>query len=246
MTGSTAPALYFTRIHHARREPVHHHFDYPGYSWFFDIESPPRLPVPLRPFGYFRATDHLDGPGADLRARVDRTLQAHGIEDADGPVTALMNARVLGYVFDPLTVFWCHGRDGRLRSVIAEVHNTYGARHAYVLRTDDRGRAEVGKQFYVSPFNPVEGRYVLRLPEPADGLSLRIALLRDGQPPFLASMTGQRMPLTTRSVLRAQLRAPFSPWLTALRIRRHGIALWARGVPVVPRPHATSSRRTAQ
>ncbi|MEV0247100.1 DUF1365 domain-containing protein [Nocardia sp. NPDC050712] len=245
MTAPIAPALYFTRIHHARKEPVRHEFEYPGYSWYFDIDSPPRLPWPLRPLGSFRAADHLAGPGADLRSRVDRMLDTHGVDDADGPVTALMSARVLGYVFDPLTVFWCHDRDGRLRCVLAEVHNTYGERHTYVLRTDDRGRAETGKRFYVSPFNAVEGRYALRLPEPAAALGLRIVLLRDGQPPFLASMTGHRVPLTARTLLRAQLRAPLSPQLTALRIRRHGIALWAKGVPVDPRPCAASSRRTA-
>ncbi|MBY8861893.1 DUF1365 domain-containing protein [Nocardia sp. CA2R105] len=237
------PQLYFTRIHHARRAPVRHEFGYRGYSWFFDLDDPPRLPIPLRPFAYFRAADHLRGPGATLRARVEDLLAEHGIDCAGGPITALMNARVLGYVFDPLTVFWCHGPDRRLRCVIAEVHNTYGERHAYVLEADDRARAEIDKQFHVSPFNRVEGRYSVRLPEPDEALSLRIVLSRDGQPPFLASVTGHRVPVTTGTVLRAHLRTPFSPWLTAIRIRRQGIALWLRGVPVLPRPHTPSYRR---
>ncbi len=101
---STSPQLYFTRIHHARKAPVRHVFDYRGYSWFFDLDDPPHLPVPLRPFGYFRAEDHLRGPGTTLRARVEEVLAEHGIDCSGGPITALMNARVLGYVFDPLTV----------------------------------------------------------------------------------------------------------------------------------------------
>lgn len=295
----TEPALYFTRIHHARRAPVRHEFDYRGYSWYFDLEHPPKVPLLLRPLASFRAEDHLfplstgprrqhgggrDAPRShpiaplddsldrsgerhaaphahpdlsrarldnphdrlgDLRARVDAVLADHGIHDADGPVTALMNARAFGYVFDPLTVFWCHDRRGDLRCVVAEVHNTYGQRHAYVLQPDERGRAEVDKAFHVSPFHQVEGRYRLRLPEPADALDLRITLLLDARPPFHAALTGHLLPVTARTVLRANLRAPLSPLLTSARIRRHGIALWARGLPITPRPRAESPLRTA-
>ncbi|MEV0761870.1 DUF1365 domain-containing protein [Nocardia sp. NPDC050435] len=237
-----APALYFTRIHHLRRAPVRHAFEYRSYSWFFDVDAPPKLPLPLRPFGYFRAADHLEGPGADLRTRVRTFLLDNGI-DSDGPITALMNARALGYVFDPLTLFWCHDRDGALRCVIAEVHNTYGQRHAYLVRPDPHGRDEVEKRFHVSPFNRLEGRYELHVPEPADDLTVRIALLRDGQPPFHAAVTGHRLPVTPRTILRAQLRTPLSPWLTAARIRRHGIALWARGLPVAPRACSPAPRK---
>ncbi|MFF2550717.1 DUF1365 domain-containing protein [Nocardia sp. NPDC058058] len=253
------PALYLTRIRHARVEPVRHGFEYRGYSWFFDIERPPVLPMALRPFSYFRAADHLAPPRSnivaaqgspdpghdDLRARVDAFLSEHDIDCAGGRVTALMNARALGYVFDPLTVFWCHAPDGALRCVIAEVHNTYGERHAYLLRPDELGRADTDKRFYVSPFNEVDGRYQLRLPEPEDALALRIALLREGRPPFTASVSGHRVPVTARTVLRAHLRAPLSPLLISARIRKHGVALWARGLPIAPRPLAESSRRTA-
>ncbi|MVU77552.1 DUF1365 family protein [Nocardia sp. ET3-3] len=241
MTAAVSPSLYFTRIHHARSAPVRHAFEYRSYSWFFDLDNPPRLPLPLRPFGYFRAEDHLEGPHTGLRDRVEAYLARHGVDGAGRRITALMNARALGYVFDPLTVFWCRDADHRLRCVIAEVHNTYGERHAYLLRTDSAGRAEVDKQFYVSPFNAVDGHYALHLPEPADTLSLRIALLRARQPPFHAAVTGERLPVTPWTVLRAQSRAPLSPWLTAARIRRQGITLWARGIPVVPRPSPTHS-----
>ncbi|WP_460723892.1 DUF1365 domain-containing protein [Nocardia heshunensis] len=238
------PALYFTRIRHVRRAPVHHEFEYRSYSWYFDLDAPPRLPMPLRPLGYFRAADHLSGPGTDLRSRVDSLLAEHDIDCAGGHVTGLMSARALGYGFDPLSVFWCHGPDGRLRCVIAEVHNTYGGRHAYLLRPDSEGRSVTEKRFYVSPFNPVQGRYELRLPEPTEDLALRIVLRRDGEQPFFASVTGHRVPVTTGTILRAQWRAPLSPWLTAARIRRHGIALWARGVPIVPRTCRPESVRS--
>ncbi|MGX1806227.1 DUF1365 domain-containing protein [Nocardia sp. NPDC055321] len=258
MNEAGAPALYFTRIRHTRVAPVRHAFEYRGYSWYFDLDNPPTVALPLRPFVSFQAADHLApvstgsepsarrDTGDNLRARVDDFLARNGIDCGGGRVTALMNARTLGYVFDPLTVFWCHDAAGDLRCVIAEVHNTYGERHSYLVRTDERGRATVGKEFYVSPFNAVEGSYTLRLPEPGRDLDLGITLLRDGEPPFAATMSGHRVPVTTRAVLRAQWRTPFAPWLIAARIRRHGIALWARGLPIVPRPRAESPLRTAQ
>ncbi|MCU1647369.1 MAG: hypothetical protein JWN03_7644 [Nocardia sp.] len=263
MNTAREPALYLTRMRHVRKEPVHHEFEYRSYSWFFDIDNPPVLPLPLRPFASFRAADHLEptrgeidahgytgavrqfGRSDDLRARLDYYLARHGVDCTGGRITALMNARMFGYVFDPLTVFWCHDAGGELRCVIAEVHSTYGERHAYLVRPDDLGRASVDKRFYVSPFNDVDGRYLLRLPEPDEGLALRITLLRDRQAPFTATMSGHRVPVTPRTVLRAQWRAPFAPWLIAARIRKHGIALWARGLPIAPRPLAESSRRTA-
>ncbi len=80
----------------------------------------------------------------------------------------LASARVFGHVFNPLSLFWCHDAAGELRCVVAEVHNTYGERHCYLLETDDAGRASVPKAFYVSPFNDVDGQYRMKLPEPGD------------------------------------------------------------------------------
>ena len=105
---------------------------------------------------------------------MDRFLGARGIDLGGGRVLMLAHARVLGYVFNPLTVYWCHRADGTLACVMAEVHNTYGQRHAYLLRTDERGRARVGKEFYVSPFHPVDGSYRMSA-APADGRGWRSA-----------------------------------------------------------------------
>ena len=74
----------------------------------------------------------------------------------------LANARTLGYVFDPLTVYWCYAADGSLEGVLAEVHNTYGERHGYVVEVDERGTGHADKEFYVSPFFGVFGDYQLK------------------------------------------------------------------------------------
>lgn len=149
----------------------------------------------------------------------------------------LAAARVLGYVFNPLSVYWCHNGEGELVCVVAEVHNTYHGRHCYLLRTDDSGRAEVEKDFYVSPFEPATGGgYRMSLPEPGDRLALSITLDRPGSAPFVAAVRGRRRPATAIGLLRLAIRHPLAPLVVTVRIRWQGIRLWLRGLPVVPRP----------
>ncbi|WP_243635436.1 DUF1365 domain-containing protein [Tsukamurella pulmonis] len=235
----SAPAMYDTEIGHLRRSPTAYGFRHRSASWFIDVDAPPRVPRWLRPVVSFRAADHLTPApdGADtLRGRVEQTLRAHGVPVPDGPITALLNARCLGYVFDPLTIFWCHDRTGAVRTVVAEVHNTYGGRHAYVLGPEAQSGTTVRKEFFVSPFHPVDGVYRLRVPEPGEELSIDVVLERPGSAPFTAQWRGRRRPATPRAILGAQIRAPLVPLVVAARIRRHGIRLWASGLPLVPRP----------
>jgi uncharacterized protein len=233
------PAIYRTRITHLRRAPVHHYFEHRSYSWYVDIDRLPELPRWLRPFARFEATDHLDGAPEDtLRQRVDNFLADHGIDLRGGTVTALLQARVLGYVFNPLSLFWCHDADGVLRHVIAEVHNTYGGRHAYLMPPDAGVPAMVMKKLYVSPFNAVDGYYLVRAPRPDAELNVTISLHRENQPAFVATMRGARRPANVRQVLRLQLTAPVAPLMGSLGSRVQGITLRLRRVPIEPRPDA--------
>jgi hypothetical protein len=229
-------ALYTCRISHVRARPVRRSFRYSSYLWLVDLDDLPRVPAALRPLARFRARDHLGDPGAPIRGNVDRYLARHGIDLAGGRVLMLAHARVLGHVFNPLTVFWCHAADETLAAVLAEVHNTYGERHVYLLRPDSRGCATAGKDFYVSPFLPVTGRYRMRLPEPADSLRLAVTLDVAGRPMLAATVTGRRHAYTPGRLLGLALR---HPWVTAqvsALIRWQGIRLLARGHPVLRRP----------
>lgn len=230
------PALYPCRITHVRTRPIRRAFRYHSYLWLVDLDDMPRVPVLLRPFAQFQARDHLGDPDRSLRSNVLTFLGHHGISLVGGRVLMLTHARVLGYVFNPITAFWCYDGDGRLAAVIAEVHNTYGGRHAYLLRPDDRGRAEADKNFYVSPFLPVAGRYRLRLPEPADTLRLGVTLHLGGTAVLAASVTGQRRSYTPWRMLGYALRFP---WVTAqvtVLIHWQGVRLAARRLPIYPRP----------
>jgi cyclopropane fatty-acyl-phospholipid synthase-like methyltransferase/DUF1365 family protein len=228
--------LYEVEIAHVRSEPVRHDVRHRSYQWFVDLDDLPRLPLGLRSLARFDARDHFGDPRQSIRANVDAYLAANGIDLHGGSVTMLANARSLGYVFNPLSLFWCHDVSGALVCVIAEVRNTYGGRHCYLLHTDDSGRAETEKVFYVSPFYPVDGYYRMSVPEPAERLALHITLHRPNQRPFTASVRGLRRPATLRTVLATALRRPFETWRVRALITKHGIALWRKGLAIVPRP----------
>ena len=206
-------------------------FRYRSYLWLVDLDHLPRV----RLLAGFRARDHLGDPRASIRANLDRFLAANGIARPH-TITMLTQARVWGYVFNPLTVYWCHQPE----CVVAEVHNTYGQRYAYLLHPDTRGRARVPKQFYVSPFYPVDGDYRMSLPEPGanpgDRLALSVRLDRPDGHSFAASVRGRAVPVTARARLKTAVRYPWSTAAVSARIRWQGVRLYLRGLPVIPQP----------
>jgi len=228
--------LYECQIKHVRAAPVRNVFSYRTYQWLVDTDELPELPPGLRQLAGFRAADHLGDPRRSIRQNVDRFLASRGIDTGGGRVTMLAHARVLGHVFNPLTVYWCHGPSGSLECVLAEVHNTYGERHCYFLRTDEAGRADAAKEFYVSPFYAVDGWYRMALPEPGPRLALTITLHRPDGTTFAASVRGSRVPATRGSLLRAAAKHPASTAAVSARIRWQGAKLYVRGLRPQPRP----------
>lgn len=235
---TATPAIYDAQLTHVRSDALHRTFTHGVYMWLVDLAEVPQLPWWLRPLAGFKARDHLGSPDRSIRENLDAFLRLHNFDRAGGRVLMLTNARVLGHVFNPLTVYWCHNPAGELACVVAEVHNTYGERHCYLLQPDGNGRAETDKAFYVSPFLPLDGRYRMRLPVPSHRLSLTISLIRHARPEFVATLVGTARPAGIAGVIRAAARRPVMPQRVSALIRRHGLALWLRRVPVVPRtPH---------
>lgn len=229
-------ALYRTRITHLRRAPVHHYFEHRSYSWFVDVDALPEMPGWLRPFARFDVHDHLwEAPVDTLRGRVDAFLASKGVQPPGGKVFALFQARVLGHVYNPLSLYWCHDADGVLRYVIAEVHNTHGERHAYLLPPSGVQPTMVDKKLYASPFNSVDGHYLVQAPLPDEDLDVRISLHRDHQPAFVVTLRGSRRPATIRQILALQMLSPLAPQMNVLSMRVQGTLLWLKRVPMVPR-----------
>lgn len=235
----TAPALYDATVVHNRFAKLRRSFSHAVYLWLVDLDALPRLPAYLRPLAGFRSEDHLGSPEKSISDNVRSWLSRNGIDTGGGRILMMANARTLGYVFNPLTVYWCYHPGGELACIVAEVHNTYGERHCYLLRPNSAGRAEVDKEFYVSPFLPMGGHYVMRFSSPGTELAVTIALRQDGKTPFSASLRGRKLPMTRANVLRLALRRPLMSQRVSALIRGHGIALWLRRIPVLARPHHT-------
>ena len=171
-------------------------------------------------------------------ANIENYLAINGISLGDrGRVLMLANARVLGHVFDPLSVFWCYDSAGALACVVAEVHNTYGERHAYPPPPDEAGTAVTDKGFYVSPFFDVSGTYELRFTLRSDLVATAVTLRREGAPAFSATFRGRPEPATSRNLARRLIRQPLMPQRVSALIRLHGIWLRLHRLPIRSRPH---------
>ncbi len=234
------PALVAGQVTHRRPGPVRHAFRHQVYQWLVDLDSIPRQPWYLRPFAHFSSADHLGDPGLPIKRNIENYLARGGIQLGDqGRVIMLANAQVLGHVFDPLSVFWCYDPESTLVCVVAEVHNTHGERHAYLLRPDEDGAAVTDKDFHVSPFFDVSGTYELRFTLRPDLVATTVALRRRDAVAFSATFRGHPEPATGMALARRLIRQPLMPQRISALIRMHGIWLWLHRLPVHSRPHHT-------
>ena len=223
--------VYRTTITHTRRRPFKRSFTHRSYTWLVDLDDLPHHGVLAR----FEARDHLGWPHATLRGNVTAFLARHDIDltTLRGPGRILMAAhpRAFGHCFNPISVFWCFDGDGRPAGTILEVHNTYGDRHAYLVRPDAQGRARTDKAMYVSPFHGVDGTYEIAAPVPGEHLDVAVTLRTHEGARFSARVSGTR----TAGRLDSWRAAP-AGIRGALLIRMHGVWLWARRLRVQPRP----------
>lgn len=234
----TVPALVAGHVTHRRVGPKRHRFRHSVYQWLVDLDALPVQPWYLRAFASFSAADHLGDPGLSIRSNVETYLSLNDISlGPSSRILMLANARVMGHVFDPLSVFWCFDADTVPVCILAEVHNTYGQRHVYLLRPDASGNALADKAFHVSPFFDVSGTYEMRFELAPRAVATTVILRRDRVVAFTATFRGRPVAATRRAILSRFVRNPFMPQQVSALIRIHGSWLWLRRLPVVRRPH---------
>ena len=237
----TLPALVAGRVTHSRSERIRRVFAHDVYQWLVDVDVLPEQPWYLKPFASFSAADHLGDPTASISANVRHFLALHDIRlGQTSRILMLANARVLGHVFDPLSVFWCLDPSGAVVAIVAEVHNTYGERHVYLLRPDASGVANADKAFHVSPFLDVSGRYEMRFELSPEVVSTTVILRKGGghpAPVFTATFRGHPTPASPAALAGQLARRPLMPQQVSALIRMHGVWLWLRRLPVLRRPH---------
>ena len=239
MSATEDGCLYATRVMHRRRVPPFYRFVYRVFYLFVDIDRIDALSARLRLFSLdrfnllsLRTRDYGDGRG--LRPWAETLLRARGIELDGGRIRLLTFPRVLGFAFNPISLWYCEHRDGNLRAVVAEVNNTFGETHCYVLASDGAPLAydqaiEKDKRFHVSPFFDRVGRYRFTLAAPGTRIRVAIHETRDGEPVLDATLAGERHPLTDVAILGQVLRMPWMTLKVVVGIHWEALKLWLRG-----------------
>ena len=211
-----AAALYVGKVMHARLKPMGHRFSYRVMSLLIDLDrlaeadrQSPLFGVNRAALYSFREADHGARDGSPLRAYAQRCAAERGIDLTGGRVLLLCYPRLLGYTFNPLSVYFCYRASGELALLIYEVRNTFGDIHPYVLpvKSGEMSCAGVRQQqdklFYVSPFIEMAMRYHFRVLPPEERVQLRI-LETDREGPLLAAtFNGRRRALNTKELRRA-------------------------------------------
>lgn len=248
MPATTGSALYCGRVVHKRLLPFAHAFRYRTFQLFLELDELPDLDRRLRLFSHnrwnlfgFSDRDHGPRDGRPLRPWIDAHLADAGIDLEGGPVRLLCFPRVLGYVFNPLSIWFCHHRDGSLRALLYEVSNTFGERHSYLvpvsLGADGAPTPHsVAKRFYVSPFIGMAGRYDFRLTPPGERMVVSIRHTTAEGLLLVASQSGRRRPLDDRSLLGVLLGYPLLTLKVIAAIHWQALRLWAKGARPLRRP----------
>jgi len=239
-------ALYEGLVTHVRHTPVRHRLRYAMFQLLLDLDEAPGLGRRLRLFSTNRFNlfshhdaDHGEGRPGALRAWVEETLHEAGMAIDGGQILLLAMPRVLGHVFNPLSIYYCHHADGALVALIYEVNNTFGQRHFYIIGTasaEERTiRQTCAKAFHVSPFLPMDMVYDFEITRPAEILRTRVVGRSPcGERMIDASFAGSRHPLT--DVRLAWLLATF-PLMTlkvVAAIHFEALKLWLKGTRLGP------------
>jgi DUF1365 family protein len=233
--------LYLGQVGHSRTRPAKHSLRYGVFMLLLDLDEAPTIAKALRWFslGRFNLTsfyprDYGDGSAEPLRAQVERRLDEAGLGIDGGPIRLLCLPRVLGYVFNPISVYFCHRLDGVLHAILYEVSSTFGERHSYLIPAepspDGDIRQSVEKRLHVSPFMDMDLRYAFRVTPP--GTRVRIAIdVSDGEGTILhASFVGARRDLTDAQVLRAWATHPLLTLKVIAAIHWEAVKIVLKGV----------------
>jgi DUF1365 family protein len=239
---------------HARLKPMGHRFSYRVMSLLIDLDrladadrQSPLFCVNRAALYSFHEADHGKRDGSSLRAWAQRSAAERGIDLTGGRVLLLCYPRLLGYTFNPLSVYFCYRADNELALLVYEVRNTLGDIHPYVLPvtssdiTDAGVRQQQDKLFYVSPFIEMAMRYHFRVRPPGARVQLRILETNREGPLLAATFNGSHRALNTKALLRAFFALPLVTIKIMAAIHWEALRLWLKGARLVPRNDEASN-----
>lgn len=249
-------AIYTGEVVHVRLHPRRHRLRYRVFALAIDLDELDALSSGLRLFGHnrralfsFHDRDHGTGEEGGLRRWVDARIAEAGLDPTGMRVDLLCYPRVFGYVFNPLSVYFCSDAAGLVRLVLYEVCNTFGERHTYAIPVDDADgpaiRHACDKALYVSPFLSMDCRYHFRIVPPGDRVSVAIDETEAGRPVLFASFSGRRRALGDAALLRLLFSYPLMTLKVTAAIHFEALRLWLKGIRIHRhRPARTAPART--
>ena len=233
--------IYHGTVEHERYVPRRHRLIYPHHVYALELDALADLDRRLFLFGYNRPrpvslydSDHMEANHSQIRQKVLAHLSPYLTATAIERIIMVTSPRLFGYVFNPVSFYYCFDADGGLLASLAEVNNTFGEKHIYPLTAplskngDFPARYQVDKAFHVSPFNPMKGTYTFSLGDVRRELDIQIDLHRDGEHILRARLRGRGEALTPLTLLKTIVRHPVRPHLTMTRIYREAFKLFAR------------------
>lgn len=245
--------LYTGHVRHRRHRPVAHEFTYPCAFFYLDLDEVPALDRRLRLFGHdrprlvsFYDRDHADGRSGGTKPKIERLLRANGIEVEGGKLCLLTQCRMFHYVFNPVSFYYAFAPDGALRAVVAEVNNTFGERHFYLLSADGTRRrifrATAAKELHVSPFLSMDAGYEFRLSIPDERLTVSIVEHEHGELVLDAHLAVERRELRDAALAWLYVRHPLLTLRVTAAIHAQALRLWWKGAPFHRQPPPTPER----
>ncbi len=238
-------ALYVGTVFHRRFKPKEHKLRYGVYWLLIDLDELPTLARSLRLFSRdrfnlfsFHERDYGARDGTPLREHVERAMAEAGLTPDGGAIRLLTMPRILGYAFNPLSVYFCYGQDNALRATLYEVSNTFGQRHSYLVPTEDLELVSQSapKRFYVSPFLDMDLTYAFRVRPPADRVSVSIHCDDLSGTVLAAALTGRRRAISDAALARVFLTHPLLTLKVMGGIHWEALRLWLKGVGLRNRP----------
>ena len=237
--------IYSGDVIHKRFKPKEHFFKYKVFSLFIDLSELGEIEKKIPFFSYnkinlisFFDKDHGDRDGSSLKVWVEKNLNSLEIEKSEIKIKLLCYPRILGYVFNPLSIFFVYKRNSSLLAILYEVKNTFGEQHTYVFKVDANNKLiknHCVKKFYVSPFMDLSSEYFFKVLEPKNKLSVIIDQRDQTGKLLYASQDGTRSELSAKNLFFSYLKHPLMTFKIIAAIHFEALRLWIKGVKLVKR-----------
>ncbi|MEH6525212.1 MAG: DUF1365 domain-containing protein [Sneathiella sp.] len=251
-------ALYQGVVSHRRFKPVDHLLNYKMFYFLIDLDELGKLEKNIAFFSIdkpnlisFHHKDYGENNPPDIKEYVLNKLKSEGVEAEVSRISMLCLPRIFGYAFNPITTYYCYSQSNHLVAIVYEVSNTFGERHSYVFEINNRTNEKFlkhscDKEFYVSPFMPMDCRYKFTVLPPSQDVSLAIRQFHLDEPILNASFMGSRYSLTSKSLATALLKFPFNGLKVIIGIHWEALKLWIKGLKIVARPKKVTVQNTQE